>query len=325
MDVRLHFKEAQFGLMIHFGLYSLLGGEWKGQRMPYIAEWTQAYFRIPNKEYHELVKVFNPIYFNAEEYARLAKAAGMKYMVFTSKHHDGFAMFHSKATKFNVVDMTPFGRDVVGELAEACYKHGIKLGLYYSQDIDWSHPHGGGYRYPFLNLEGTTSWTNDWDFPDNENKCYDICYEEKIKPQLKEILTNYGELFLIWFDTPLVISKEKSLELYSMVKHYQPDCLVNSRLGNGIYDYISAGDNEIPIDKVLDVLYESPATLNDSWGFKYYDNNWKSAEEVFKTKEHLKRIGANYLLNIGPDHLGRFPAPAMQVLKDLARMNGGWQ
>lgn len=149
MDVRLHFKEAQFGLMIHFGLYSLLGGEWKGQRMPYIAEWTQAYFRIPNKEYHELVKVFNPIYFNAEEYARLAKAAGMKYMVFTSKHHDGFAMFHSKATKFNVVDMTPFGRDVVGELAEACYKHGIKLGLYYSQDIDWSHPHGGGYRYPF--------------------------------------------------------------------------------------------------------------------------------------------------------------------------------
>lgn len=320
MDSKMRFKEAQFGLMIHFGLYSLLAGEWKGKRMPYIAEWIQAYFRIPNREYHELAKVFNPIYFDTGEYVKLAKAAGMKYLVFTSKHHDGFALFHSKASKFNVVDMTPFGRDVVGELAEACYKYDLKLGLYYSQDIDWSHPHGGGYKYPCLNLDATTSWTNDWDFPDNESKCYDICYEEKIKPQLEEILTNYGEIFLIWFDTPLVISRDKSLELYNMVKHYQPNCLVNSRLGNGIYDYVSTGDNEIPEEKDSDVPYESPATLNDTWGFKYYDNNWKGAEEVFYTKEHLKRIGANYLLNIGPDHLGRIPAPAIKVLNELATM-----
>lgn len=249
MDNKRIFREAQFGLMLHFGLYSLLAGEWKGKRIPYIGEWIQAYFRIPNGEYHKLSEIFNPIYFDAEEYVKVAKEAGMKYIVLTSKHHDGFALFRSKVSKFNVVDATPFKRDIVGELAEACCKNGVKFGLYYSQDIDWSHPHGGGYKYPFLNLEETTSWTNDWDYPDNDSKCYDICFEEKIKPQVKEILTNYGDLFLIWFDTPLVISKEQSLELYDMVKKHQPNCLINSRLGHGACDYISAGDNEIPQEK----------------------------------------------------------------------------
>lgn len=318
MDNKQVFRDAQFGMMLHFGLYSILGGEWKNMRIPYIGEWIQAYFRIPNEEYHKLTQVFNPIYFNAEEYVNIAKQAGMKYIVITSKHHDGFALFKSRASKFNVVDSTPFKRDIIGEIAEACYKQGLKFGLYYSQELDWDHPHGGGYNAQFLNLEGTTSWTNDWDYPDNANKCYDICFKEKIKPQVEEILTNYGDLFLIWFDTPIVISKEQSLELYIMVKKYQPNCLINSRLGNGAYDYVSAGDNEIPVEKEYGILYESPATLNDTWGYKSFDNNWKGADEVRRTKEHLKMLGANYLLNIGPDHLGRLPAPAVSVLKELS-------
>ena len=161
-------------------------------------------------------------------------------------------------------------------------------------------------------------WGNTWDFPDFEKKDYNICYEEKIKPQVKEILTNYGDLCLIWFDTPINMPKEKSMELYNMVKHYQPDCLINSRIGNGICDYESAGDNEIPEDK-KDMLFETPATLNDTWGFKYFDDNWKSADEVIRIKNHLNERGINYLLNVGPDHLGRFPAPAVEILREVGK------
>lgn len=309
------FKQAKFGMMVHWGLYSLLAGEWKNQRMPYIGEWIQAYYKIPKKEYAKLTAAFNPIYFNAEEWIKLAKAAGMEYFVITSKHHDGFALFHSKADSFNVVDATPFGRDVIGEIAEACYKHNMKLGLYYSQELDWRHPHGGGYYCKGLNF-GNTSWTNDWDFPENDKKDFAICFEEKIKPQVKEILTQYGDLCLIWFDTPHVITKEQSMELYDMVKYYQPDCLINSRIGNGVGDYKSAGDNQIPEDAQTG-LYESPCTLNDTWGYKSFDNNWKDAETVNKLKKHLNDRGINYLLNVGPDHLGRIPAPAYDILSNL--------
>lgn len=317
MDNKKWFKEAKFGMMVHFGLYSLLGGEWKGKCMDQIAEWAQSYFRIPNVEYHKLASAFNPIYFDADEWVKIAKDAGMKYFVMTSKHHEGFALFKSEASKFNVVDATPFGRDIIAELAESCYKYGLKLGLYYSQCIDWEHPDGGGFgnEGPF-NVGGMT-WGNAWDFPDMSKKDYSRCYEEKIKPQVKEILTKYGDLCLIWFDTPSNIPEKYSRELYDMVKHYQPDCLINSRLGHGICDYESAGDNEIPDDDKNGMLFETPATLNDTWGFKPQDQNWKCAEEVIKIKNHLNEHGINYLLNVGPDGLGRFPAKAVEILRSI--------
>jgi alpha-L-fucosidase len=211
------FKSAKFGMMVHWGLYSLPAGEWKGKRMEPIGEWAQSYFRINNSDYGKLADIFDPIEFNAEEWVTLAKESGMQYIVITSKHHDGFAMFHSKSDKYNIYDGTPFKRDVIGELAEACYKHNLKLGLYYSQDLDWHNPDGGGYTVAHKNV-GLMSWTNDWDFPDNSKKNYTLCYENKIKPQVEEILKNYGDLCLIWFDTPLTISSEQSLELYNMIK-----------------------------------------------------------------------------------------------------------
>lgn len=338
MDNKIWFKEAQFGMMMHFGLYSLLAGEYKGRRVKNYAEWIQSNQAIPNKEYHALAKIFNPIYFDADEIIKMAADAEMKYFVLTSKHHDGFAMFHSKADKFNVVDATPFGRDVCEEFANACAKNGLKFGLYYSQELDWAHPDGGGYT----NLEPCSgvSWDNSWDFPDRSKKDFSRCFEEKIKPQVKEILTEYGDLCLIWFDVPHTINKEQSKELYDLVKKYQPDCLINSRLGNGAFDYVSLGDNEIPkempkqpIDNsklnMNDIngfkyspygLYECAATMNDSWGFKYYDDNWKSAEEIYKTRQHLKALGINYLMNVGPDHLGRIPSFSEDILRELARM-----
>lgn len=313
------FKQAQFGMMIHWGLYSLPAGEWKGRRMPYIGEWAQQYFRIPNDEYAQLAKVFNPILFNADEWVDLAIDAGMKYMVFTSKHHDGFAMYKSDVSNFNIVDATPFGRDVTAELAEACYKKGLKFGLYYSQDLDWKHPHGGGYTAGKTWCGDQAYWTNNWDFPEDDKKDFSICFEEKIKPQVTEILTKYGDLCLIWFDVPFTISREQTDELYNLVKKYQPECLVNSRIGNGYGDYTSAGDNEIPNDDKSAMLYETPATLNDTWGYKSFDNNWKSADRIIEIKNHLAVRGANYLLNVGPDHLGRIPAPSCDILREVGR------
>ena len=313
------FREAQFGMMIHWGLYSLPAGEWKGRRMDHIGEWAQEYFRIPNAEYASLAKIFNPVYFSADEWVQLAVDAGMKYMVFTSKHHDGFAMYKSEVSKYNIVDATPFGRDVTAELAEACYKKGLKFGLYYSQDLDWSHPHGGGYTAGKTWGGGQAYWTNNWDFPDDDKKDFSICFEEKIKPQVTEILTGYGDLCLIWFDVPFTISPAQTDELYNLVKKYQPDCLVNSRIGNGYGDYTSAGDNEIPNDDKSGMLFETPATLNDTWGYKSFDNNWKSADRVLEIKNHLAVRGANYLLNVGPDYLGRIPGPACDILREVGR------
>lgn len=314
MNNREWFKQAKYGMMIHFGLYALPAGEWKGARMPCIGEWAQSYFRIPRDEYAQLAKVFNPILFNADEWVTTAKEAGMEYMVVTSKHHDGFALFDSEWDSWNVVRGTPFGRDIIAELAESCYKHGLKFGLYYSQELDWHEPDGGGYSRGHTNVCGM-SWTNDWDYPDNDKKDFTRCFEGKIKTQFKEILTKYGDLCLIWCDTPFDITPEQSRELYDMIKHYQPDCLVNSRIGNGMGDYRSWGDNQIPDEYMKDGLFETPATLNDTWGFKYFDTNWKNPDKVRQLREHLNSRGINYLLNIGPDYLGRLPAPAVEILK----------
>lgn len=334
MDNRKWFKEAGYGMMAHWGLYSLLAGEYRDRRCGNYAEWIQSFMAIPNAEYEQLANCFNPMYFSADEWIGLAKDAGMEYFVFTAKHHDGFAMFHSKADAFNIVDATPFRRDVVEELANACVRHGLKFGLYYSQELDWHHFHGGGYDK--LTPCAGVSWDNSWDYPEREKKDFSLCFEEKIKPQVEELLKNYGELCLIWFDVPYTITHAQSKELFDMVKKYQPDCLINSRLGNGVYDYVSLGDNEYPAappgaDVQTDPndldgykyspygLYETAGTLNSSWGFKYYDQNWITEETVIARREKLNAYGINYLLNVGPDGLGRIPSFSQEVLRKAAR------
>ncbi len=318
MDKNNWFKKAQYGMMIHFGLYSVLAGEYKGKRMNNcIAEWAQSYFKIPNAEYEKLAKAFNPVYFNADEWTDLAIEVGMKYMVITSKHHEGFALFKSEVDSYNVVDATPFKRDIIKELADSCHKKGLKFGLYYSQALDWHEPHSGGWSEQTETAAGKP-WKNTWDFPDEKHD-FEICFRRKIVPQVTEILTKYGDIDLIWFDTPADISAEQSRELYGLVKKYQPNCLINSRIGYlpGVkFDYASAGDNEINAEKT-EGLFEVPATMNDTWGFKYYDDNWKSPEEIYRIKKMLKQKGINYLLNVGPDHLGRIPAPECEILRKV--------
>lgn len=327
------FKNAKYGMMIHFGLYSLLAGSYKGQKSHAYAEWIQSALEIPVKETERLADLFNPIYFDADEWVLFAKECGMQYIVITSKHHEGFALFHSKVDTFNCYDRG-FGRDIIKELSDACKRHGLKLGLYYSQDLDWHEEHGGGYNSDPSTCAGV-SWDNSWDFPNKSEKNFDIAFEKKILPQVKEIMSNYGEIALAWFDVPMTLSSEQSKILYDTVKKLQPNCLINSRLGNGMYDYVSLGDNEIP-DKIesgegvtdyndiegfkpsVNGLYESACTLNDSWGFTTLDNNWKTSEDIYNNKVKLNSLGINYLINIGPDHLGRFPLQAMEILKGVS-------
>lgn len=257
----------------------------------------------------------------------------MTYLVVTTKHHDGFAMYHSKVDAYNVYDATPFHRDVVGELAQACRDNGLKFGIYYSQDLDWHDPNGGGYLSNHIETAGTT-WDNSWDF--TGEKDFSICFEKKIIPQIEEIMTNYGEICTAWFDMPMTLTDEQSQKIYDTVKRLQPDCLINSRLGNGKYDYVSLGDNEIPekmevqdqsevdynsVDGIKpspNGLYETAATMNNSWGYNSNDHDWKSADKVYELKTHLNSLGINYLLNIGPDPLGRIPAECEQILRAVA-------
>src|SRR5262249_32690731 len=190
------FKQAKFGMFIHFGLYAIPAGEWKGKTIPGIGEWIMNRAKIPVAEYEGLARQFNPGRFDADAWVQLAQDAGMKYMVITSKHHDGFALFDSKVTKWDIVDATPFHRDLLKELSAACQRKGMPLGFYYSQAQDWHEPGGAG---------------NDWDFgPDQgpagkELKDYDGYLRGKAEPQVRELLTGYGPVALVWFDTPRVM------------------------------------------------------------------------------------------------------------------------
>ncbi|HEY3039618.1 MAG TPA: alpha-L-fucosidase [Pyrinomonadaceae bacterium] len=297
------FRDARFGMFIHWGLYAVPAGEWKGKPIPGLGEWIMNRAKIPVSEYERLSRQFNPVKFNAEEWVRVAKDAGMKYLVITSKHHDGFAMYDSKVTAYDIVEATPFKRDPLKELADACQKAGIKFGFYYSQTQDWHEPDAVG---------------NDWDWPDDTKKNFARYLEEKVKPQVRELLTNYGPIGLIWFDTPRTITKEQSQQLADLVHSIQPDCLVSGRVGHGVGDYDSAGDNQISVGKVTRD-WETPVTLNDTWGFKKDDHNWKSTAILIRQMLQVISRGGNYLLNVGPTAEGVIPEPSVQRLAEVGQ------
>ena len=307
------FQQARFGMFIHWGLYSLPGGIWRGQEAEYVGEWLQARFRIPNREYARLAKDFCPVEFDADAWVRTAKEAGMRYIVYTAKHHDGFAMYRSRVSPFNIFDRTPFGRDPLAELAQACREHGLKLGLYYSQDLDWSHPDGGDPPSDFYTNKGMP-WGNSWDFPNLKAKRFERYFEGNALPQVEELLTNYGDIALLWFDCPVSIPPALSERLVRRVKELQPQCLINSRVGHGLGDYGSLGDNQAPAAR-REGAWETPGTLNDTWGFKWTDNAWKTPAEIVNLLVSLAAKDANYLLNVGPRPDGAFPAESNRILK----------
>ncbi|WP_165842160.1 alpha-L-fucosidase [Paenibacillus xerothermodurans] len=296
-------REAKFGMFIHWGLYSIPAGQWKGKEIPGIGEWIMKRAQIPIAEYEQLAAQFNPVKFNAREWAEVAKNAGMKYIVITAKHHDGFCMYHSKVSKYNIVDATPFGRDPMKELAEECAKAGLKLCFYYSQTQDWYEKDAVG---------------NNWDYPDDAEKDFDRYLQEKVKPQLKELLTQYGPVGLIWFDTPMTMTESQSQDLAEYVTSLQPDCIVNGRVGNGHGDYVCLGDNETPAT-ALHADWETCATLNHTWAFKKNDHHWKSPDTIIRLLSDIIGKGGTYLLNVGPTAEGVIPEPSVNVLNEVGR------
>lgn len=297
-------REARFGMFIHWGIYSVPAGTWQGKQIPGIGEWIMNRGKIPVADYAKFAEQFNPVKFDADAWVRLAKEAGMKYIVITSKHHDGFAMFKSAASPYNIYDATPFQRDPLKELAAACKNHGMKLGFYYSQAQDWHH-------------RGGAASGGQWDKAAQEGDM-DAYLRDIAVPQVKEILTNYGPVAVLWWDTPTNMTRERADLLAPLVK-LQPGIITNNRLGGGYQ-----GDTETPENKVPATGYprdwEACMTMNDTWGFKSYDENWKSGEKIIRTLVDIASKGGNYLLNVGPTSLGEIPAPSVERLKQV----GAW-
>jgi alpha-L-fucosidase len=297
------FRDGNYGMFIHWGLFSHLGAQWKDKTFYGIGEWIMLQMKIPIPEYMALAKEFNPSEFDAREIARIAKAAGMKYIIITSKHHEGFAMFKS-SHPFNIVDASPFKRDPMKELAAACRAEGLGFGFYYSHNQDWTAPGGKG---------------GPGKYPDGSPASFEKYFREKCYPQVKEICTQYGPLNFIWFDTPGNMPKQLVVELADLVRKTQPNALLCSRIGHGMGDYASKGDMEVPPRNMND-LWETCDTTNDSWSYAWYDQNWKDSKQILHRLVSTVGRGGTYLLNIGPDGKGHVPD---QVAKYLVKA-GEW-
>jgi alpha-L-fucosidase len=307
------FRQARFGMFIHWGLYAIPAGRWNGKEVPGIGEWIMNRASIPVADYKALAPRFNPTQFNAAEIVGLAKSAGMRYIVITSKHHDGFAMFDSKADPFNIVQATPFKRDPLKELAEECRKQDIKLGFYYSQDQDWTAPGGAA-----LKTGDHQPPTFHWD--PAQNGSYSEYLRRKAIPQIRELLSNYGEYpAIVWFDTPTKDMTPALAGEIVKVLNEHPKLIWNNRLGGGYEGDTETPEQYIPARGYPGRDWESCMTMNDTWGFKQDDTNFKSTQTLVRNLIDIASKGGNYLLNIGPMASGEVPAAEVMRLKEVGK------
>jgi alpha-L-fucosidase len=305
------YREAKFGMFIHWGLYSVPAGQWKGRDgklhdMPGLGEWIMHDASIPIPEYERLAKGFDPVKFDAKQWVAVAKDAGMKYIVITSKHHDGFCMFATKATPYNIVDATPFHRDPLKELSAACKESGIKFCCYHSI-MDWHHPE--------LATSANTPGAKD---PNDPAVLRYI--EVQLKPQLRELVVKYDPAIL-WFDGEWVPwwNQQHGNDLEAYLHHLKPDIMVNNRIGkrttaDGDYE---TPEQEIPKSAQGKRLWETCMTLNDTWGYKKNDHHWKSSDAVIQKLNEINGKGGNFLLNVGPTAEGIIPKESVQILHEV--------
>ena len=306
-------REARFGMFIHWGLYSIPAGTWDGKQIPGIGEWIMNNASIPVADYKALAPRFNPTAFSAHDIVALAKSAGMKYIVITAKHHDGFAMFDSKVDPFNIVAATPFHRDPLRELAIECKKQGIKLGFYYSQAQDWTAPGGTAILRDHHDTE-----TGHWDKAQDGD--FDTYLHTKAIPQMKELLTNYADFpVVVWFDTPTkMMTPARAAEIVALLNQH-PNLIWNNRLGGTYKGDTETPEQYIPPQGFPGRDWESCMTMNDTWGFKSYDANFKSTETLLRNLIDIASKGGNYLLNVGPDSTGVIPTPEADRLHQMGQ------
>lgn len=316
-------KEARFGMFIHWGLYAVPAGEYKGTRDEHIGEWIMDHLHIPIAEYEQFAPQFNPVEFDAFQWVSLAKNAGMKYIVITSKHHDGFALWDSKVSEWDIMDASPFKRDILKELAVACEQQGIKLCFYHSI-MDWHHPQAQAMWEPNYN-QGRESANINPEFPNY--------IENYMKPQLKELINNYGDIGVLWFDGEWVsaYTTEMGKDIYNYVRNLKPDIIINNRVDKGrqgMEGMTAEGDfagdfgtpeQEIPDTGLPGLDWESCMTMNDTWGYKYFDENWKSEETLIHNLIDIVSKGGNFLLNVGPTAEGIIPEASIERLKAMGQ------
>lgn len=297
------FDQGNYGMFVHFGFYSQLANRWNGETFYGIGEWILREKEIPVADYMAAAAEFNPAQFDAKKLVDLAQAAGMRWIILTSKHHDGFAMFDSDHP-FNIVDSTPFKRDVVGELAAACAEANMPFGVYYSHFQDWTAP--GGSRGPQQDAQGNPVSFDDY-------------FQQKCLPQIDELCTRYGPLQFFWFDTPGSMSEAQVKQIVDLVREKQPQALLGSRIGRGMGDYETLGDMEIPPTN-QEGLWETCDTTNDSWGYAWYDQNWKTPQQILQRLVSCVGRGGTYLLNVGPNGQGVVPETIANYLQE----SGAW-
>ena len=304
-------RDAKFGMFIHWGVYSVPAGYYRDQPVKGIGEWIMNKGKIPMAEYQAFAKDFTADKFDAAQFVATAKNAGMKYIVITSKHHDGFAMFDTKVNGWNIVQATPFKQDPLKALAEECRKQGMKLGFYYSQAQDWNN--------------GGSAAGGKWDKAQEHDM--DDYIDKTAIPQIQEILTNYGAdtPAVVWWDTPTDMTKERAARIDAVIQKIRPGLIQNNRLGGGIKGDTETPEQHIPPQGYPGRDWETCMTLNDTWGFKKDDQNWKSLETVIHNLCDIASKGGNYLLNVGPDSHGEIPTESVKRLAEVGtwmKVNG---
>jgi alpha-L-fucosidase len=304
------FEKARFGMFIHWGIYSIPAGIYNGHDMSVdgsqgagSAEWIMHNLKIPVATYKLFAKQFNPTEYNPEQWVQMAKAAGMKYIVITTKHHEGFALFDSKYSDWNVVKATPYGKDLIRPFVDACRKYGMKIGFYYSQADDW------------VNTGGST-YDGSWD-PFHDGSMDD--YIAKVaEPQVREILTKYGDIAELWWDNQGNDMNPSRAAKFLPAVALQPKMIMNDRLGGDV-----RGDFDTPEQHIAgngdNRLFESCMTMNNTWGFSEHDNNWKSSQTLIRNLIETSSLGGNFLLNVGPEASGKFPQPIIDRLVDIGK------
>lgn len=317
-------KEARFGLFIHWGVYAVPAGVHRGVPAPhYNGEWIMKQLNIPVEEYEQFSVHFDPLEYQAKQWVALAKRAGMKYIVITTKHHDGFCLWDSAVTEWDVAGATLYGKDLLKPLAEACAEAGIKLGFYYSI-MDWHHPDAQGMFAPYYNMLKNQK---------RANPRFPSYLENYMKPQLKELLTQYGPVDILWFDGEWIpdYTSEMGKEIDAFIRSLQPNIIVNNRVDKGRQGMMGldkegdfAGDfgtpeQEIPDTGIKGVDWESCMTMNNTWGYRKDDKTWKSTRVLVHHLIDIVSKGGNFLLNIGPRADGIIPAASVQRLEEMGQ------
>ncbi|MDF7823540.1 alpha-L-fucosidase [Pontiellaceae bacterium B12227] len=323
------YKNARFGMFIHWGVYSQAAGSWKGTKIedspfkgPRVAEWLMYTFNISREEYREFARQFNPDASFALNIARLAKETGMKYVVITAKHHDGFALFDSACSDWDVADASPYEGDLIKELYDACRAEGLDFGVYYSHGHDWMDGSDADYanvkkKNDEYGVPTRPNGKNRWDPSPNAYADY---LEGKAYPQIAELIKLMPDLRLIWFDGEGLITEAQALRFYKMIYDLNPNIVVNRRVGYEYGDYMDAGDNTTPkAGELVAKYFETCGTANHSWGFKAHDHNWKSTNQLLRNFVDIISKGGNYLLNIGPDGKGRVPEPCADHFVEMGQ------